>query len=284
MKLFFFIKEGFIGLRRARLSALISIIALCLTLSLMGILFLTGINLKDVVFQFYREVEIEAFLQPNLKSNQLNRLKERISNYPQTAKINYVSREQALEEFQKIFGNDIQSILNENPLPASIRVILKTEYSDPKSVNSVAIALSGLDGIQEVVYPKELIQFFHKYFELAIILSIIFAVVLLIIIIVLVFNTIRLTIHARRNIIQIMKLVGATNYFIKGPFILEGILQGFIGGGISAFLLWSLSQIIKNMIFPELAVMNFLFPVLVFSGILLGFVGSSISVNKYLTE
>ena len=107
--------------------------------------------------------------------------------------------------------------------------------------------------------------------------------VLLVIITVLVFNTIRLTIHARRTIIQIMKLVGATNYFIKGPFILEGILQGFIGGGISAALLWALSEIIKNMIFPELAVTTYLFPILVVFGILLGFIGSSISVNKYLT-
>jgi cell division transport system permease protein len=161
---------------------------------------------------------------------------------------------------------------------------LKPEYSDPRAVSDIALTLSGLDGVQEVVYPKEIIQFFHKYFELAVILSIIFAGVLLIIITVLVFNTIRLTIHARRTIIQIMKLVGATNYFIKGPFIWEGILQGLIGGGVSALLLWGLIRLIQNMIFPELTMVTYLYPAMIVLGIILGFVGSSISVNKYLTE
>ena len=283
MKLFFFIKEGFIGLRRARLSALISIISLCLALTLMGIVFLTGINLKDVVFRFYKQIEIEVFLAPDITSRQKEKLKDRIEKYPQTAKLVFVSREQALQEFQEIFGEDIQGILNENPLPESFRIILKADYSDPASVSDIALALSGLDGVQEVIYPKELIRFFHKYFELAVIISLIFIITLLVIITILVFNTIRLTIHARRNIIQIMKLVGATNSFVKGPFIFEGILQGLIGGGISILLLWGLYRLIQNMIFPELVLVNYLFPAIAVLGVLLGLIGSSISVNKYLT-
>ena len=142
MKLFFFLKEGFIGLRRARLSAAIAIISLFLALTLIGIFVLTGLNIKDVIFQFYRQIEIEAFLQPDLSTQKLNRLKQEIQRYPQIGEIIYVSREEALEEFQQIFGEDLQNVLSENPLPASFRIILGSDYSNPGTVEQLAKELS----------------------------------------------------------------------------------------------------------------------------------------------
>ncbi|MCK4894674.1 MAG: ABC transporter permease [Calditrichia bacterium] len=283
MKLFFFLKEGFIGLRRARLSAAIAIISLFLALTLIGIFVLTGLNIKDVIFQFYRQIEIEAFLQPDLSTQKLNRLKQEIQRYPQIGEIIYVSREEALEEFQQIFGEDLQNVLSENPLPASFRIILGSDYSNPGTVEQLAKELNTLDGIQEIIYQKEIIRFLHKYLRLGLVIIFIFAMVLLIIITILVFNTIRLTIHARRNIIQIMKLVGATNYFIKGPFIAEGLLQGVLGGLLSAAFLWGLGEIIRGAIFPELLMTHYIYITLIIMGMILGLIGSYVSVNKYLT-
>ena len=283
MKLFFFLKEGFIGLRWARLSAAIAIISLFLALTLIGIFVLTGLNIKDVIFQFYRQIEIEAFLQPDLSTQKLNRLKQEIQRYPQIGEIIYVSREEALEEFQQIFGEDLQNVLSENPLPASFRIILGSDYSNPGAVEQLAKELNTLDGIQEIIYQKEIIRFLHKYLRLGLVIIFIFAMVLLIIITILVFNTIRLTIHARRNIIQIMKLVGATNYFIKGPFIAEGLLQGVLGGLLSAAFLWGLGEIIRGAIFPELLMTHYIYITLIIMGMILGLIGSYVSVNKYLT-
>ncbi|MCK5453638.1 MAG: ABC transporter permease [Calditrichia bacterium] len=283
MKLFFFLKEGFIGLRRARLSAAIAIISLFLALTLIGIFVLTGLNIKDVIFQFYRQIEIEAFLQPDLSTQKLNRLKQEIQRYPQIGEIIYVSREEALEEFQQIFGEDLQNVLSENPLPASFRIILGSDYSNPGAVEQLAKELNTLDGIQEIIYQKEIIRFLHKYLRLGLVIIFIFAMVLLIIITILVFNTIRLTIHARRNIIQIMKLVGATNYFIKGPFIAEGLIQGVLGGLLSAAFLWGLGEIIRGAIFPELLMTHYIYITLIIMGMILGLIGSYVSVNKYLT-
>lgn len=283
MRLFFFLKEGFIGLRRARLSAAISIISLFLALTLIGIFVLTGWNMKDVIFRFYRQIEIEAFLQPDLSAQKLKKLKQEIQKFPQIGEIIYVSREEALKEFQQIFGEDLQSVLSENPLPASFRIILSSDYSNPSMVEQLARELNTMDGIQEIIYQKEIIRFLHKYLSLGLIVAIIFAMVLLIIITILVFNTIRLTIHARRNIIQIMKLVGATNYFIKGPFIAEGLLQGFLGGLLSAAFLWGLGEIIRGAIFPELLITQYIYLIVVIMGMTLGLIGSYVSVNKYLT-
>ncbi len=284
IRLLLFLKEGFIGLRRARLAATISIISLALALTLIGIFVLTGLNLKDVVFRFYKEIEIEAFLDPSLSQEQIQGLQKKIQEIPQISAILFISREQALQEFQKIFGEDLRTVLQDNPLPPSFRIILKSSYSDPMIANGIAQQISQLSGVEEIIYQKEIIQFLHKYLKLGITITGIIAFILLFVITILVFNTIRLTIHARRTIIQIMKLVGATNFFIKSPFIVEGILQGIIGGTLSVALIWGISTIVRNMIFTELLVENYLYGVLLGLGIVLGWIGSYFSVNKYLVD
>ncbi|UCF64936.1 MAG: ABC transporter permease [bacterium] len=284
MRLFFFLKEGVIGLRRARLSATISIISLTLALTLIGIFMLTGLNMKDVIYRFYRQIEIEVFLEPNLSNQDRNRLKQEIQRFPQIGEIDYISREDALKEFQEIFGEDLQSIISENPLPASYRIVISSDYSNPATVDQLARDISTLEGVQEVIYQKEIIRFLHKYLRLGIAVTFIFAMILLIIITILIFNTIRLTIYARRNIIQIMKLVGATNYFVKGPFIAEGFLQGIIGGLLSSAILWGMGEIIKGAIFPQLLITPYLYAFIVGTGVLLSLIGSQISVNKYLQD
>ncbi|MBN2367353.1 MAG: ABC transporter permease [Calditrichaeota bacterium] len=282
MNLFFFIREGIIGLKRARMSALISIISLCLALTLIGIFSLAGINLKDVVYRFYKEIEIEAFLDPAIQNSEIKEIENKIAGYQETASVRFISREQALKEFQEIFGEDIGKVLSENPLPPSFRIVLKSSHSTPETVEIIARELTQLKGIQEVIYHKEIIQFLHRYLTIGVTVVSIIALTMLIIITILVFNTIRLTIYARRNIIQIMKLVGATNYFIKGPFIFEGIFQGLLGGALSATIIWGISRVIISTIFPELNIENYFYLLLLGLGMILGLVGSYLSVNKYL--
>ncbi len=282
MNLFFFFREGIIGLKRARMSALISIVSLCLALTLIGIFSLAGINLKDVIYRFYKEIEIEAFLEPSVRDSDIQNIEKKIKEYPEIATLIYISREQALEEFREIFGEDVSSVLQENPLPPSFRIILKGSASTPETVEYIAGELSRMDGIQEVIYHREIIRFLHKYLTIGVTVASIIALIMLVIITILVFNTIRLTIHARRNIIHIMRLVGATNYFIKGPFIFEGIFQGLLGGILSAIMIWGLSEIIKGTVFTELTIQNFYYLLLIALGMILGLVGSYFSVNKYL--
>lgn len=282
MKVFFFLKEGIIGLRRARLSATIAISSLCVALTLIGIFSITFVNLKDSLYQMYREIEMEAFLDPTLSPLQINALQQKLQEFQEIQRVTFISREQALKEFQNAFGENLQQVLKENPLPASFRIVLYSNYSQPDRVAKIANQLAKLEGISDVLYQKEIIQFLHKYLKLGLTIGIIIAVLMITIITILVYNTIRLTIYARRNIIQIMQLVGATNRFIKGPFIYEGILQGLIGGVCSVLLLLAMNGGIKYFLYSGLRLENYILFGLIGLGIFLGLIGSYFSVNKYL--
>ncbi len=282
MNLLFFLKEAFIGLKRAKISALITIVSICLSLTLIGLFTLLGLNLKDIFFRFYKEIEVEIFLEPKISEDQISKLIAEFQNYSEVKNVRFVSRQEALKEFQDIFGTDISGVLTENPLPASFRLTLKSSFSKPETVEKLTSKITELPGIQEIIYQKEIINFIHKYFTISLIIIGLFAIILIVIMTILVFNTIRLTIYARRNIIQIMKLVGATNFFIKGPFIFEGILQGLIGGILSILLVWSTTLIVKNILLSDLFVSAYLYTFVIGLGIFFGLIGSYLSVNKYL--
>ncbi len=282
MNLLFFLKEAFVGLKRAKISALITIVSICLSLTLIGLFTLLGLNLKDIFFRFYKEIEVEIFLEPKISEDQISKLIAEFQNYSEVKNVRFVSRQEALKEFQDIFGTDISGVLTENPLPASFRLTLKSSFSKPETVEKLTSKITELPGIQEIIYQKEIINFIHKYFTISLIIIGLFAIILIVIMTILVFNTIRLTIYARRNIIQIMKLVGATNFFIKGPFIFEGILQGLIGGILSILLVWSTTLIVKNILLSDLFVSAYLYTFVIGLGIFFGLIGSYLSVNKYL--
>ncbi|MEJ2633888.1 MAG: permease-like cell division protein FtsX, partial [Calditrichia bacterium] len=117
------------SLKRARVSAFVTILSISLSLSLIGIFGLVGQNVKDVFLRFYKEVQLEVFLDPSLSASRIDQLKNRISQNVQVDDVIFISREQALEEFRKTFGEDLKGILSENPLPPSFRVIMKPSYS-----------------------------------------------------------------------------------------------------------------------------------------------------------
>lgn len=282
MNLLFLFKEGVVGLKRARFSALISIISIGLALTLLGIFTLVGQNLKDIFFRFYKQIEIEAFLDPTLKNKEITSTQIRIKGMDQVEEVIFISRQEALEEFQRTFGQDLQSVLKENPLPASFRIRIKSSYSSPDIIEHLVTQISKLRGVQEVIYQKEIVRFLHKYLKIGVLLAVSFAIILLIVIIILIYNTIRLTIYARRSIIQIMRLVGATNRFIKTPFIIEGILQGLLGGTLGAGIVILIAHAIRDVFFSEILIPFYLFYSIIATGIFLGLIGSTISVNKYL--
>ncbi len=282
MSLLFLMKEGLMGLKRARVSALIAILTIALALSLFGGFGLIGQNVKDIFLRFYTKVELEVFLSPSISSENIRALENDIRKNPHVSKVTYVSREDALQEFQKSFGQDLSGVLDNNPLPASFRVVIKPDFSSPQIIETLSEGLKKMAGVEDVLYEKDIVRFVHKYLTVAIVLVLVVAAVLLLVITILIFNTIRLTISSRKEIIQIMRLVGATNFFIKSPFIIEGVIEGLVGSLLSAGLLLLFSEIIKDVFFSELSVPENLFLVLIVLGTLLGWLGSYLSVNKYL--
>jgi cell division transport system permease protein len=282
MNFFYIIKEGILGFKRARLAVTISVISIALSLVLVGVFAMVVQNMAGIFQKFYRQVQLEVFIDPSLAISQVERLQQKIQQHYLVDSVIFVSPEQALLEFEKDFGADLVTVLDENPLPPSIRVILKSGESRIKVIEDFVSELKTFDGVDDVVFQAEIIKLINEYFTIGVIISISIGLIIFIIATLLIFNTIRLTIYARKTIIEIMKLVGATNFFIKGPFIMEGIYQGFFGALISCGLLWTSNYFIKGIFASILSVPLQYYLVLVFIGVFLGFLGSYFSVNKYL--
>jgi cell division transport system permease protein len=282
MNLFFIIKEGILGFKRARLAVTISVISISLTLILVGVFGMVVQNLADIFQKFYRQVQLEVFIDPSLAVSQIQKLDHQILRFSAVDSVIFKSPEQALKEFEEDFGADLVSVLDENPLPPSVRVILKPGQSKIELINEIVEKIKALDGVDDVVYQTDIVRLINEYAVIGIIIAFALGLIIFIIATLLIFNTIRLTIYARRTIIEIMKSVGATNFFIKGPFIMEGIFQGFFGSLIACGLLWTSNYFIKGIFASILSVPLQYYLILVFIGVFLGLLGSYFSVNKYL--
>ncbi len=284
MTLFFIIKEGIISLKRARLSAVITILSIALSLVLLGLFGIIAQNVKHTFLKFYKQVQVEVFLDPTITDQEVSQLKAQISRRSEVNRIQYISPTMAMEEFRQSFGIDIGQVLEKNPLPPSLRITLKPEFSTPALLEEFVQSLSSLKGVQEVVYQKEIVKFVNKYFSLILIISLGLILLTLTIIVILIYNTIRLSIHSRRDIIHIMELVGATRRFIKSPFLVEGFIQGALGSGLAILVLMIFVKFIRALIFPYVQLPPHFYPAILGIGLFLGWMGSSLSVNKYLSS
>lgn len=282
MNSFFIIKEGILGFKRARLAVTISVISISLSLLLVGIFGVTLQNIADIFEQSFKRVQLEVFIDPSLAISQVKRLEQRIQQNSAVDSVSFISPEQALKKFEQDFGEELVTVLDENPLPPSIRVVLNPRQSDLSSVETIVQEIESINGVDDVVYQTDIIRLVNEYFLIGVIISIAFGFVIFIISTLLIFNTIRLTIYSRKTIIEIMRLVGATHFFIKGPFIMEGIFQGIIGALIACGLLWLSNYSIKGIFENILSVPLPYYIGLISLGAFLGLLGSWFSVNKYL--
>jgi cell division transport system permease protein len=282
MKIFFLIKEGFLGFSRARLATTIGIITISLSLGLMGIFGLLVQNLSGTFLRIYNQIHLEVFFDPSLDKPEIQALQNRIQNLGEVESITYISPEMALAEFQKDFGEDLVKVLESNPLPPSFRVALKSGYARFEATEAVVGQIESFKSVDEVVFQKSIIRLLDKYFWISVIAAAALGITIFVISTLLIFNTIRLTIYSRQTVIDIMKLVGATHAFIKAPFIIEGILQGLIGSLLAVGLLWLMADVIKTLFMPGLFIPLLFLAIIVLIGMFLGLIGSYISVGKYL--
>ncbi len=282
MRLWFIIKEGLAGFKRAPLATLITILTVALTLVLLGIFILIVTNLSNVFQRTYHQVKLEVFLSPAITPTERQQLTQEITQLPEVAMVTYISPQAALKAFEATFGSDLVTVLDENPLPPSLEVSLKPEIKNIQVIDHLVSVLGKMPGVDNVFYQREIIHFLLYYYRIGLILAAIVGVVFILITIILIFNTIRLTIHGRRHIIEIMQLVGATNFFIKGPFLVEGILQGILGSLLANGFIFGLQQLVGRISPIKLTIPPYFYGILLLSGVFLGLIGSYFSVNRYL--
>jgi cell division transport system permease protein len=288
MVFLYIIKEGLSGFRRARLAMSASIITITAALLLLGLFGVVYLNTARIVQSFRDRVEMEAFLSEPSTDSTAALINARITSVPGVAGTKFISKDQAASIFKEEFGEDIHGILDFNPLPPSYKIYLSEGYKNADSAAAVHAALKQIDGIDDIIYRKTLLELLDRRTRTFALTSTAIGLALCLTALLLVSNTIRLIIYSKRQIIATMKLVGATRMYIRLPFFIEGIVQGAIGGMLACTLLYAFDTYLSRWLGPEfsefLAVPPLAFVLIFLTGVILGTAGSALSVHRFITE
>lgn len=289
MSLSYMIKEGAAGLSRARLAAFTSIFSLFLAVLLIGVLSRIGFNAFEVAQMLRQQVEVEVYLQ-NVDTQTSNELRQRIESEQFVEELSYISRDSASKIFQQEFGMGGEALADLNFLPASFRLKISDQASVTQ-VDSLVHVVSGYHGVEEVQFNLALLELLEARTDQLVLGGAIIGAFILFIAMALVFNTIRLTIYAKRDLIRAMKLVGATNGFIRQPFLVEGLLQGIIAGGFAATFIYLLFDWGVPRYLPQLGVLSwpfgrwyFLIGGVVLLAMIMGWWGSRWAARKFIKD
>ena len=285
----YYFRESFASLKKNLWMSFASTGVVAITLLIFGIFLLAVLNLDFMSHSLEASVEISVFMHPGSTDDERVETSSFIKSVPGVASARYVSKEQGLQELQKEMGwaeSDLE-VVGQNPLPDAFYIKTKS----PAYVLSVAKALEKQKSVMTVRYGRDVVEKLFK-FTRAIRYSGVFIIILLAVSAVFIIsNTIKLTVYGRRKEISIMKSVGATNWFIRWPFALEGMFIGFFGGIVATVILYFsyrfvVQQTVETLPFitmikdPALIYKNY-YLIIIMGGVL-GLVGSAISMRKFL--
>jgi len=237
------IRRAFLGITEHRLLAFATVGTVATVLVLTGAFALVLLNLSGVLDRWGKDVQISCYLRDKLPDDELFELKASLEELPEVQSVHYVSKEDALRRFgSSIEGMDtILTDLDTNPLPASLEVRLRSEFQDPSHVAEIASRISH-PAFDDMDYSQEWVERFHAFLSLLRLSAVVLGSLLLLAAIFLVSNTIRLAVHARRDELAIIQLVGGTRWFARLPFLVEGTVLGAAGAVIALPLLYLLHR------------------------------------------
>jgi cell division transport system permease protein len=275
-------REGLAGFRRARLAVVVSVSTIAITLWVLGVFLVFTVNAQRILTHLKEKMTVEVFIDESLSSEGVRDLEKDIESVPGVQGAVFISKDEALKRFAAEFGEDPEPLLGENPLPASFEVRLTQAYRTPGLTARVVAQLRALKGVEEALYHEKLLATVDRYGRIALIASGILVVIGFFVTVVLIVNTLRLTILSHRQSIQIMSLVGATRGFIRRPYVIQGLLQGLLGGCIASVGVWIVEQIVTHQ-FPQLALEpDWLVFLPIALGLAIGGVASRIGIRRFL--
>ena len=287
-KLLFLLSESFRALFRAKLPAAISSITIGIALVIFSLAYFTYVNLLGYSYKFKSKYRIEVFFQSDLNADKARDLFNTILISDGIEQGEFINKEKAAELFKSYFHEDINEIIGENPLPMGGRYDIAVDYRNSTQMRSMVLDIRRLEGVDVASFPQGVISRVDSIVENILGVSMAMGIAIFIIAVILVSNTIRLIIHARQEAIETMHLLGATNSFIRFPFVVEGIIQGILGAGFSLLILFLLRSLQTYLLEPliklplvepaNLIAYNFIF------GLLLALFGSYRGISKYLPK
>jgi len=285
---FFIIKEGIIDLKRTTLSTFVTIFVIFISLLIGNFYFFIRTNIDNILTSIERDFIIETFIEDNASQEEINKIIDHLKKLKEIETVLFISKEKALEIFRKEFKEDPLETIGYNPLPRSIKIKLKEQFTNSNYAKKIVNQLQKEEIIDETNYSNNL-KSMEKFRENSSKIELLIFTLISFFSIILVFNTIRLSIKHKKEIIRTMKLVGASNFSIRGPFLIGGLLQGTVGG-VFAFITTKYLIVILNTLIAKNSFMESTFTFetisfrLILFGTLLGLLGSWISVNRFLSK
>lgn len=293
-RLRYFIMRALRNMRQWPLLCSASILTMAVALATVATFFLVVVNIEQLAQHWTKEIQIIAYLQKPPTSKNITPLTQKLQQIPEVETVKYVSPGEAMKRFKEHLGEDASLLegVEQDLLPASFELGLKPEYRNQQGMKSAIEKLENIIDVDDLRYGQKWLERFNNFAGMLRYAGIILGGFLLFAALFIVSNTIKLTLYARRDELEIMALVGATMRFIKIPFLLEGAIQGLLGGLISlVFLALSFFLVISRTLesfwlTPTTFKLVFLTPpqqiFLVFAGVLLGVLGSLSSLRRFV--
>lgn len=286
----YFIKEVYTSFKRNIWMTLASIFTVVLSLFILGFFSIVILNLNKMADTLESQVQISVYLKDDLSQEEIDETKETLSKIEGLQDIKFITREEAMENFKERLGDQqflLDALDDTNPLPDSFSLTV----TSPQQVKTIADTVVALDSVESASYSQDIINHLFNLTHLIRLIGVALIILLTGAAIFIISNTIRLTVFARRKEIAIMKYVGATDWFIRWPFLLEGICLGFIGGGLATIFLYIVynqvtQEIYEAMAFfpliPQHPFINYISLAILVAGIIIGALGSIISLKRFL--
>lgn len=286
----YFIKEVYTSFKRNIWMTLASIFTVVLSLFILGFFSIVILNLNKMANTLESQVQISVYLKDDLSQEEIDETKENLSKIEGLQDIKFITREEAMENFKERLGDQqflLDALDDTNPLPDSFSLTV----TSPQQVKTIADTAAALDSVESASYSQDIINHLFNLTHLIRLIGIALIILLTGAAIFIISNTIRLTVFARRKEIAIMKYVGATDWFIRWPFLLEGICLGFIGGGLATIFLYIVynqvtQEIYEAMAFfpliPQHPFIDYISLAILVAGIIIGALGSTISLKRFL--
>lgn len=289
-------EEAFVELWRNRLVNLVSIATIAVSLFIVGVFLSVSANLDALVAGWASRVQITLYVSEKATEAELDRVRTILRKSPEVDSFEFVSKDAALTRFRSYFPElkNLPDLLDNNPLPPSFEVSVAPDFRTPPRVRALAARLNTLDGVSEVDYDLLWIERLSAILELVRVLGLAIGAALVLASVFTIFNVIKLTVYGRQDEIGIMRLVGATHAYIRGPFLVEGILHGGLGGLLALLLLYLsheflLKEALRSFqLLPDSDWLRFVPPsawlLIVAGGMVVGLLGSLLSVRKFLAS
>lgn len=286
----YFWGETFRSLFRNRFMAIASVLTVTLSMFILGVFLSAVLNINHMASYLENQVEMTVYLKDGLTTDQVMGIGKYLKAQPGMKEIKFTNKDQAMKDFRERMGDQqgLLDAINGNPLPASYQMSFQT----PEQLINAAEVVAKYQGVETVQYGKDIIEQLYKVAQVIRLSGIVLIIFLAGAELFIISNTIRLTVFARRREIQIMKYVGASNGFIRWPFLFEGMVIGFLGSGFASLILWEgYKTVVSEMaaaglvfipMIPLWPFMGYTTLIILAAGIVIGVMGSAISLRKYM--